>query len=368
MENLSLKQTPLSLWHRENGGKMVNFAGWDLPVQFHMGIRGEHSHTRNHVGLFDVSHMGEFRVKGPKALETLQWTTTNSVASLKKGQAHYTLFPNESGGVVDDLILYCIEPGEDYLLCVNGANIQKDWDFICQHNKGAELENQSMNWGQIAVQGPKALGVLSEVTGLDCESMGSFTFQSFHYNGELCFYAKTGYTGEKGGEIFVPWGQTLSLWQDLLQTPVDEESSVQPIGLGARDTLRTEMKYPLYGQELSDETNPYEAGLGWVVKPKEKDFLGKEPMLLAKESGLRRKLVGLKVLGRGIARSGYKSFSFDNEEIGHVTSGTLSPSLNYAVAIGYLAPEFSSIGTKVTVEIRGKKVEAEVVKTPFIQL
>jgi len=361
-----VNKTPLWDWHSANGGKMVEFAGWQLPIQYSLGIRGEHDHTRKAVGLFDVSHMGEFRVLGDKALETLEWVTTNSVAKLKAGEAQYSLFPNSNGGVVDDLIVYCIEPSKDYLLCVNGANVAKDWAFINENNRGAELINQSLDWGQIAVQGPLAIDLLSKVTGLDCKGMGSFTFQSFQWDGDLCYYAKTGYTGEDGGEIFVPWDRTESLWKALLASdPNPENPSVLPIGLGARDTLRMEMKYPLYGQELADQTNPYAAKLGWVVKPKEKDFLGMGPMLNEKEQGLSEKLVGLQIDGRGIARTGYKAFSFDKKEIGKVTSGTLSPSLNRAIAIAYLHPDFSEVGTKLAIEIRGKMVEAQVIKTPF---
>jgi len=357
----NVQKTPLNAVHKESGATMVEFGGWEMPIRYPMGIVAEHKHVREKVGLFDVSHMGEFRVRGPKSLETLEWITTNSVESLKAGEAHYALFPNAAGGIVDDLIVYCLEPGEDYLLCVNAANIDKDFVFVQENNRGALLENQSDLWGQIAIQGPKAPQVLETLLGGAITLGKPFTFQKWEFRGAECIVAMTGYTGELGCEIFVPRQHTEALWKALVA--IDPE--VLPIGLGARDSLRTEMKYSLYGHEITDSTNPYEAGLGWVVKPKAKDFLGRDKMLAAKEAGLGRKLVGLKVLGRGIARQGYKAFSFDNEEIGEVTSGTLSPSLNTAIAIAYVSESAAKVGTKLFVEIRNKKVEAEVVQTPF---
>ncbi len=354
-------KTPMDKSHVNRGGKMVEFAGWHMPVQFE-GIRQENDQVRNKVGLFDVSHMGEIRVKGPHALETLQWVTTNDVSKLKKGQAQYTLFSNGQGGIVDDLIVYCLEPNEDYLLCVNASNTEKDYQFLVQNNKNATLINESLKWAQIAIQGPQALKVVKNVTGVDMDSVASFEFvdwESPEYG--TCYIAKTGYTGESGVEVFVPWEKADKLWNFIL----DNESETKPIGLGARDTLRTEMKYPLYGQEISDVTNPYEAGLGWVVKPDKGDFLGKQEILSAKEKGLKRKLVGIEITGAGIARPGYKVFSVDSDEIGIVTSGTFSPILEKAIAVAYVDKDASAIGTKLLVEMRKKMIEAEVVKTPF---
>ena len=356
-----LKQTPIFESHKQLQGKMVPFAGWEMPVQYHLGIKQEHQHTRTRVGIFDVSHMGEIRVSGPESLATLQWLTTNDVSQLKAGQAQYSLFPNPQGGIVDDLIVYCLEPGEDYLLCVNAANTDKDFQYMVENNRGADIVNVSNQWGQIAVQGPEAVSLINKLTGLDFDQCPSFSFVPWNYQNEQCYIARTGYTGEDGGEIFVPWDRTLDLWKDLLIT----QPGVEPIGLAARDTLRTEMKYSLYGQEITDQTNPFEAGLGWVVKPLAKDFLGKDSMMKIKEQGPKRKLVGLEILGRGIARTGYKAFSFDNEEIGEVTSGTLSPSINKAVAIAYIRVDEAKVGNKLHIEIRNKRVEAEVVKTPF---
>lgn len=357
----AIRQTPLHATHIEMGAKMVDFAGWSMPVQY-KGLKEEHLHVRNHVGAFDVSHMGEIWVKGPKALETLQWTTTNDVAKLKKGQAHYSLFPNENGGIVDDLIVYCIEPGTEYLLCVNASNADKDFAFLQKNNKGAELTNVSAQWGQIAIQGPQAMELIAEVIGPQIKDLPTFNFTTWDYNGSTCYVARTGYTGEDGVEIFVPADKTVALWKDFFKKG---GVRIQAIGLGARDTLRMEKKLSLYGQEITDDTNPYEAGLGWVVKPKEKDFLGRTAMLAYKEAGLKNKLVGLEVLGRGIARSHYKVFSFDKKEMGEVTSGTLSPSTNKAIAIAYVSTDKAEVGTDVFVEIRDKLIEAKVVKTPF---
>lgn len=356
-----MKKTPLFDQHIEAGAKMVEFAGWQMPIQYE-GLRQEHEQTRSKVGLFDVSHMGEIWVTGDKALETLQWTTTNDVSKLGAGQAQYSLFPNEKGGVVDDLIVYCLQPGTEYLLCVNASNVDKDFEFLQKNNRGADIVNRSDEWAQIAVQGPKAAEVFQTNLNFDLNSVKSFCFAKWSFSGADCYVARTGYTGEDGAEIFVPADKAAALWSHLMTSEL-----VAPVGLGARDTLRMEMKYPLYGQELNDEQNPYESGLGWVVKPKAKDFLGKETMLAYKEQGLASKLVGLEVTGRGIARAGYKVFSFDNEEIGRVTSGTQSPSLGQAIAIAYVPKKMAEIGTGMNVEIRGKMAEAKVVATPFVQ-
>ncbi len=352
-----VKTTPLKSEHEALGAKMVDFAGWFMPIQYE-GLTPEHVAVRTGVGIFDVSHMGEIMVSGPNALATLQWTTTNDVAKLKKGEAHYSLFPNENGGIVDDLIIYCLEPNNKYLLCVNASNSDKDFAFLQKNNKGAVLENQSNKWGQLAVQGPKALKTVKDVLGEDFSAVSYFTFKESHG----CYVARTGYTGEDGVEIFVPWDKTVELWRKFIN------AGAKPIGLAARDTLRTEMKYSLYGHEIDDETNPYEAGLGWVVKPQAKDFIGKAKILAQKEKGLKRKLIGFKLLERGIPRQGYGLFSFDSREIGRVTSGTMSPTLNEFIGIGYVDSEFSAEGAEINVDIRGRKIKAKVVKTPFVTI
>lgn len=355
-----VKKTPIYDSHVKRGGKMVEFAGWNMPVQF-AGIRAEHMHVREKLGLFDVSHMGEIRMRGRDSLKTLQWVTTNDVSKLEAGQAQYSLLPNERGGIVDDLIVYCIVPGEDYLLCVNAANIEKDFKFLNENNRGAVIENDSELWGQIAIQGPLAIEAIETVTETKFSECPSFQFVEWKWQGQTCYIARTGYTGEDGAEIFVPKELAGELWELFFEKCPE----AQPIGLGARDTLRTEMRYPLYGQDITDDSIPYEAGLGWVVKPAKGDFIGKAEMVAVKEQGISKKLVGLEVTGKGIARGGYKVFSIDSEEIGVVTSGTLSPSLNKAIAVAYVAKAASDIGTKVLVQMRNKMIEAEIVKTPF---
>lgn len=358
------KSTPLESVHIKNGGRMVDFAGWNMPVQFE-GLRQEHHRVREHVGLFDVSHMGEIRVRGDNALASLEWMTTNFVESLEPGKAQYSLLSNHDGGIVDDIIVYCLEKNSDYLVCVNAANIEKDFQWVLENNKGADITNESESWGQIAVQGPKALALLERVFGDCVANLSSFSFCEAQFNGETCIIARTGYTGENGGEVFVPAAMAEALWLAFEEKGADLE--VASIGLGARDTLRTEMKYSLYGQEINDTTNPYEAGLGWVVKAAKKDFLGKDKIVAEKEAGLKRKLIGFKMVERGIPRHGYKVFSFDNQEIGEVTSGTVSPSLNENIGIAYVPVEYASEGSEFFVEVRQRMIKAQVVKTPFYQ-
>lgn len=358
-----LKRTPLYDSHVSLGARMVPFAGWEMPVQY-VGLKEEHNIVRTHVGLFDVSHMGEIRFKGPKALEALEWLTTNDVARLKTGEAQYSLLPNAQGGLVDDIIVYCINPNSEYLVCVNASNKDKDFAWMQKNNKGADITDESDLWGQIAVQGPKAFELIQRVLGIDGLPMHSFTFKQGQYEGVDYIFATTGYTGEKGGEIFIKREKTAALWTALLSQGID--LGVQPIGLGARDTLRTEMKYSLYGHEIDDTTNPYSALLGWAIKPTKKDFIGKSPMMAQKENGLKFKLIGFKLLDKGIPRQGYTLFSFDNKEMGKVTSGTLSPSTDEPIGIGWVFADQSQEGTEFWVDIRGRKVKAVICKTPFI--
>lgn len=361
---MNLQSTPLKQEHIALGAKMVDFAGWYMPVQY-SGLREEHLACRQKVGLFDVSHMGEIRVRGPQALATVEWLTTNFAGRLENGQAQYSLLPNSDGGLVDDLIVYCLEKGSDYLLCVNASNVEKDFEWILKNNRGAEIINESSDWGQIAVQGPRALQLVRRVCGQEVETIPPFEFRSLPYGDAKVLVARTGYTGEDGVEIFVPTNLCVELWRHLMSEGQDLE--VTPVGLGARDTLRTEMKYPLYGHEIDATTNPYAAGLGWVVKPDKKDFIGRSRILAYKEAGLRRKLIGFKVRDRAIARQGYKLFSFDNKEIGLVTSGTPSPSLNENIGIAYVDKDFAAIGQHFHVDIRGRRIEVEVVSTPFVK-
>lgn len=358
-----LKKTPLVTEHEKLNARMVDFAGWWMPVQY-KGLREEHDAVRKNVGLFDVSHMGEVRVKGPKALATLQWLTTNDVAKLQDGDAHYSLLPNNEGGLVDDIIVYCLKREEDYLVCVNASNKDKDFAWMVKNNKGADITDESDRWGQIAIQGPKALELCDRVLGFKVSEMKSFNIKAGQFKGHQILVATTGYTGEKGCEVFVDASGAAALWSELLSK--GQDLGVQAIGLGARDTLRTEMKYSLYGHEIDDVSNPFEAGLGWVVKPQAKDFIGKAPMMAVKEKGLRHKLVGFTMLEKGIPRQGYSLFSFDNREIGKVTSGTHSPTLDAPIGIGFVETALATEGTEILVDIRGRKVKAKVCATPFI--
>lgn len=358
-----MKRTPLCEEHIKAGARMVDFAGWYMPVQY-IGLKEEHQNVRTNVGLFDVSHMGEIRVKGPKALETLEWLTTNEVSKLQKGEAQYSLLPNKEGGLVDDIIVYCVEPNQDYLVCVNASNKDKDFAWMVQNNKGADITDESSQWAQIAIQGPKALALSDLVLKHPVSQMKSFTFVVTTYKDHKAIIATTGYTGEKGCEVFIEAPGAVALWQDLMSQ--GQQFGVMPIGLGARDTLRTEMKYSLYGHEINDAMNPYESLLGWVIKADKKDFIGKVPMVKAKQEGLKRKLIGFKLLDKGIPRQDYLVFSADNKEIGKVTSGTLSPTLNEAIGIAYVAAEHSQEGSEIYVDIRGRKAKAKVCKTPFV--
>lgn len=343
---------------------MVDFAGWYMPVEY-SGLRQEHVAVRSTVGLFDVSHMGEVRIRGPKALESVESLTTNYAGKLENGQAQYSLLPNDKGGLVDDLIVYCVEKGSEYLLCVNASNTDKDFAWMQANDRfGSEIVNESELWGQIAVQGPKAMELVARVCGEDVKNIPAFEFRSIGFGGSALLVARTGYTGEDGVEIFVPATFTVTLWRSLLKKGAD--LGVVPVGLGARDTLRTEMKYSLYGHEIDDVINPYAAGLGWVIKPEKKDFIGRAAIVGGKEKGLPRKLIGFMMRDRGIARQGYKLFAKDGREIGWVTSGTPSPSLNENIGIGYVDNEFAGLGSLIDVDIRGRKVAAEVMPTPFV--
>ncbi len=361
--SVTTQRTPLFEEHLKLNARMVEFAGWNMPIQY-KGLKEEHLCVRNNVGLFDVSHMGEIRVQGPNALQTLEWLTTNDVSKLNNGEAQYSLLPNNQGGLVDDIIVYCLEKNSDYLVCVNAANKDKDFNWMTQNNKGAVLKDESSLWGQIAVQGPKALDLLAEVLDLPASTMKPFTFAQSHFAGASIIFARTGYTGEDGGEIFVEAPATAALWRALLEK--GEKFGVQAIGLGARDTLRTEMKYSLYGHEIDDTTNPYESQLGWVVKPVKKDFIGKSLILGVKEKGLQRQLIGFKMIDKGIPRQGYEVWSKEGEKIGHVTSGTHSPSLDEPIGIGFVTTPYVAEDSEIFIDIRGRKVKAKVCKTPFI--
>lgn len=358
---MSLK-TPLYNEHLKLNARMVDFAGWNMPIQY-TNLKDEHNATRNHIGLFDVSHMGEIRVKGPHAVSTLQWLTTNDVSKLNQGQAQYGLLPNDTGGLVDDLFIYCLKKDEDYLVCVNASNKDKDFQWMLKNNKNAVITDESSLWGQIAIQGPKALELCDAIFNTPVSKMNRNEIIESEFQGFKIMIATTGYTGEKGCEVFIAAPGTEKLWQALLAHPLKPT----PVGLGARDILRTEMKYSLYGHEIDDQSNAYEAGLGWAIKPAAKDFMSKQAILDAKEKGLAKKLIGFKMLERGIPRQGYQIKTSAGAEIGITTSGTHSITLDEPIGIAYVDSKFANEGSEIFVDIRGKLTKAVVVKTPFVQ-
>jgi aminomethyltransferase len=341
---------------------MVQFAGWEMPVQY-QGIIDEHLAVRRRAGLFDVSHMGEIELRGADALEFSQRMTANDVARMSVGQAQYNLLLNERGGIIDDVIFYRLA-GDAFLICVNAANTEKDFLWIEKHAGGAAVavENVSARYCQLALQGPRAQSILSPLTSLDLRTLNSFHFVFADVAAIRCLVARTGYTGEDGFELYCDATAGARLWDALISA--GESDQLIPAGLGARDTLRLEKAYPLYGHELDDEITPLEAGLGWVTKFSKPTFLGREVLVEQKNRGLRRKLVGLELLGPGIARANYE-LQKQGRAIGRITSGTKSPSLGKSIALGYVSFEDSEIGNHVDVNVRGRNVAAKIVPVPF---
>ena len=339
---------------------MVEFGGWDMPVQY-SGIIDEHRRVRSAVGLFDVSHMGEFEVEGPGALAALQTLTTNDVSTLEVGQIQYSLLCYPEGGVVDDLTVYRLAP-DRYMITVNASNIDKDWAWVTAHGGGAQWRNISAETGLIAVQGPRAEDLVAGLADIDVRAIGYYRFARGTVARVSTLVSRTGYTGEDGFELYAPWGETERLWSALIEagTKVD----LAPIGLGARDTLRLEMRYALYGNDIDQTTNPLEAVLGWVVKPAKGDFIGKPAIERVRAEGPQRKLVGLEMADRSVARHGYPVLS-GGRRVGEVTSGTFGPSVEKSIAMAYVETPLAAIGTAVDVEIRGQARPAHVVKTPF---
>lgn len=359
-----LKRTPLFEVYKEYGGKTVDFGGWELPVQF-SSIKEEHEAVRTKAGLFDVSHMGEIEVKGPDSLNYLQKLMTNDISKLKNGGAQYTAMCYENGGTVDDLLVYKIED-DHYLLVVNASNIEKDFDWMQKHLEGnVEIENLSEGMAQLAIQGPKAEEVLQKLSAEhDLGTIGFFKFsEEVDLNGKKALVSRTGYTGEDGFEIYCDSKDAVSLWKEILEA--GKEDGVIPCGLGARDTLRFEANLALYGQELSPEISPLEAGIGFAVKlNKEADFIGKDALKQQKENGLPRKIVGIEMIDRGIPRHGYPVYKGD-VRIGEVTTGTQSPTLKKNIGLALIDTKETELGNEVEVEIRGKRLKAAVSATPF---
>lgn len=367
MDNHELKKTPLNEAHRSLGGKMVDFGGWDMPVQYKAGVIEEHLATRTRAGLFDVSHMGEIWVEGPDAVTFVNRLTSNDVAALTNEQAHYSTLTNEHGGVVDDLLVYRFS--EDRLfLVVNAATTDKDWNWITTHLKGenVKLRNASAEYCQIAIQGPMAPDILQKLTDTDLSSIGYYRFTTGKVDGVDAIISRTGYTGEDGFEVYAAPQFAEQLWTKMLDMGgFGSEKGILPCGLAARNTLRLESAMSLYGHELSDDITPFEANLGWITKlNKKEDFIGREALARQKTEGIRKKLCGFEMKEPGIARDGYDVF-IDNEMVGNVTSGSPAPYLKKNIGLAFLPIEFANIGQKIRIDVRGKRLEAEVVPTPF---
>lgn len=354
------KKTALYEVHKSLGGKIVNFAGYWMPIQY-AGIMQEHKRVRSTVGLFDISHMGEFVVRGDSAFAYLQKLTINDVSKLSVNQAHYTAMCYEDGGIVDDLLLYRFE--DYYLMVVNAANIEKDWQWAQQHlSSNVSIENKSDETSLLALQGPKAQNVLQKVTSHDLDRIKFYWFTQTVVADVEMNISRTGYTGEPGFELMFPREHSEKVWDAVMEA--GREYDIEPIGLGARDTLRLEMKMCLYGHDIDQTTNPLEAGLGWITKLDKGDFIGREALLKVKEEGKKRKLVAFELEGKAFPRQGYDIYD-NGTKIGEVTSGTFSPMLNKGIGLGYVPIEKSKVGTEIAVEIRGDKKPAHIIKPPF---
>ncbi|UYZ63286.1 glycine cleavage system aminomethyltransferase GcvT [Hymenobacter weizhouensis] len=360
----TLKTVPLNDVHQQLGAKMVPFAGYNMPVRYSSDL-DEHHTVRRAVGIFDVSHMGEFWVRGPQALDLIQRVTSNDASKLTPGKAQYSCLPNEEGGIVDDLLVYMLAEN-DYLLVVNASNIGKDWNWIQRHNtKGAEMENVSDDISLFAVQGPKAITALQPLTDADLSSIPYYSFVQGTFAGAPnVIISATGYTGAGGFELYVPNEHARQVWEKIMEA--GQPHGLKPIGLGARDTLRLEMGYCLYGNDITDHTSPLEAGLGWITKFT-KDFTNADNLKKQKEAGVERKLVGFVMDGPGIPRGHYPLVNEAGETIGEVTSGTQSPSLSKGIGLGYVQTELSVPGTQIFVQVRGKNLPATVTKLPFVK-
>jgi aminomethyltransferase len=359
----TMKNTPLVKKHEALGAKMAEFAGYNMPISY-AGIKVEHNTVREGVGVFDVSHMGEFMVEGDGALDLIQKVTTNDASKLSIGDAQYSCFPNGKGGIVDDLLVYRL--GEkSYLLVVNASNIDKDWNWINEQNAfGAALSNISDNYALLAVQGPKAAEALQSLTDVDLSAIKYYTFKQGTFAGlDNIILSATGYTGSGGFELYVPNEAAEAVWDAVFEAGKD--FGIAPIGLGARDTLRLEMGYCLYGNDIDDTTSPLEAGLGWITKLKKGDFIDSDYLNNQKAEGTARRLVGFEMVERGIPRHDYLIEDAEGNVIGKVTSGTQSPSLGKAIGLGYVSQSFAKSGSEIYIAIRNKKIKAEVVKLPF---
>ena len=357
-----MKNTQLTEKHIKLGAKMVPFAGYNMPVSY-KGVIHEHKLVREGVGVFDVSHMGEFLVSGPQALDLLQKVTTNDVSKLNIGQAQYSCMPNTQGGIVDDLLVYRIKE-DTYLLVVNASNIEKDFEWISKQNTdGVDLRNISEGYSLLAIQGPKSVEAMQSLTSIDLSAIKYYHFEVADFAGiEHVIISATGYTGSGGFEIYCKNNEVEQIWEAVLKAGADY--GIEPIGLAARDTLRLEMGYCLYGNDIDDTTSPIEAGLSWITKFN-KEFINHAELKIQKENGTDKKLVGFELLERGIPRKDYEIVSAEGEIIGNITSGTMSPSLNKAIGMGYVKTAHCKVGTEIFIQIRKKRIPAVVVKMPF---
>jgi aminomethyltransferase len=361
-----MKNTPFTAKHIALGAKMVEFAGYSMPISY-TGINDEHHAVRNNAGIFDVSHMGEFILKGPKALDLIQRVTTNDASRLTKGKAQYSALTNDEGGIVDDLIVYCLEENQAYMLVVNASNIEKDWNWISRHNSGkAEMHNISEKTCLLAIQGPNATRILQPLTDIDILNLKYYTFEKGVFAGvDNVLISATGYTGAGGVEIYFEDKEDHAerIWNKIFE--VGTPAGLKPIGLGARDTLRLEKGFCLYGNDIDDTTSPLEAGLGWITKFN-KDFTARPILEQQKAQGLNRKLVGFEMIEKGIPRHDYEIKDFSGRPIGKVTSGTQSPSLGKAIGLGYVSTAFSNPDTRVYIKVRDKLLIAQVTRLPFV--
>jgi aminomethyltransferase len=357
-----MKNTALNDTHIALGAKMVPFAGYNMPVQYE-GVTVEHETVRNAVGVFDVSHMGEFLITGPNALKLIQKVTSNDATKLYDGRAQYSCLPNDNLGIVDDLIVYKIAD-EKYLLVVNASNIEKDWNWISKLNTmNANMRNLSDDYSLLAIQGPKAVEAMQALTPVDLSAIKFYHFEVGEFAGiENIIISATGYTGSGGFEIYCKNDEVKQVWDKVFEAGAN--FGIKPIGLAARDTLRLEMGYCLYGNDINDTTSPLEAGLGWVTKFT-KDFVGSDKLKKQKEEGVKRKLVGFELIDRGIPRHDYQIVDADGNQIGVVTSGTMGPSVKKAIGLGYVPTEFSAEGTDIYIKVRNKQLKAKVTKPPF---
>ncbi len=361
---MTMKDTALTRIHRELGARIVPFAGYNMPLEY-SGVRDEHLCVRNALGMFDVSHMGEFWVKGPAAASLIQKLTTNDVHKLFDGKIQYTCFPNGRGGIVDDLLVYRYS-GEKYLLVVNASNIDKDWKWLSDHNsEGAVLENASKRMSMVAVQGPLALQVLQKLATTDLAKIKYYTFEQSPFAGiGKVLISASGYTGAGGFELYVENPEAEKLWRAIMQA--GKEFGIKPAGLAARDTLRLEMGFCLYGNDIDETTSPVEAGLGWITKFSEGNlFIDRERLQEQMNQGTARRLVGFTLLERGIPRQHYDILSPEGKDIGRVTSGTLSPMMNTGIGMGYVGTAYSAPGSRILIRIRNKEIPAEVVSMPI---